>query len=93
MTNEEKLVIDTLVSMSKSLSKISDELSAIKNMLLMDQKQKLRESKNTSVKSSILNENNGIKKLKIVRPVHHEKFSDENALKEIREIRNGGFLK
>ena len=45
MSSEEKLIIDTLIGMSKSMSRIASALDEIKNAVTFDHRQQLRESR------------------------------------------------
>lgn len=93
MTNDEKLVIDNLVSMSKSLSKIATELATIRELLIVDRREKIKESKKTEPgNSKVLVETgksngkaSGFDRAEIPK-------TSAGAMSIIKRIRQGSFL-
>ena len=91
MTGEEKIIVDAVVSMSKSMSKLAYEVGEIKNLLIADGKMKLKESKlSTKKKNPILVEHNRSDEIvKIDGNRSSERFSPSSTpIEEIRKIRN-----
>lgn len=90
MTGEEKIIVDAVVSMSKSMSKLAYEVGEIKNLLIADGKMKLKESKlSTKKKNPILVEHNRSEIVKTDGNRSSERFSSSSTpIEEIRKIRN-----
>lgn len=87
MDSAEKMVIDTLVSMSKSLSKIAVELEMIRTSLNNENKAKLKESRRLQLNGrAMLSENMNTPvnkpKIKVVRP----------SIEQVRAIRQGELI-
>jgi len=90
MAAEEKIVIDNLFSISKSLSKIADELSMIRNLFALEQQYKLKESrKEKNNNSKMLTETN--KKFFNKHKNFIPKTSDE-AMNVVKKIMSGELI-
>lgn len=89
MTNEEKIIVDALISMSKSIGKIANDIGEIKNIMSFNHRNQLRESRRSKqVGETIITE---------ARPVAKSNngnrgSSKETMLGEIRAIRGGKYI-
>jgi hypothetical protein len=101
MTSEERIVIDTLISISKSLNKIAGEISAIRKDLSSNKLNKsiandvnlpsntmISESSNAFVPKSMKNSTFYTKTKK-----SNKKLDSQSAVENIRDILNGEYIK
>jgi hypothetical protein len=100
MTSEERIVIDTLISISKSLNKIAGEISAIRGELSSNKSNKsiandvnlpsntmISESSNAFVPKSMKNSTFYTKTKK-----SNKKLDSQSAVENIRDILNGEYI-
>lgn len=102
MTSEERIVIDTLISISKSLNKIAGEISAIRRDLSENKIKKPAVNNNTWVSNEMISESNSnafvppnskstvfYKKSKKAK----KNLDNKPAVENIRDILNGEYIK
>jgi hypothetical protein len=101
MSGEEKMVIDALISISKSLNRIAGEISAIRKDLSSNKSNKsitndvnlpsntmISESSNAFVPKSMKNSTFYSKSKK-----SNKKLDSQSAVENIRDILNGEYIK
>lgn len=90
MPVNDKIAVDALINISKSLSKISEDISEIRKVITFDHRQTLRENRQKlkNQNSVLLQENKNDSSSKTdVKP-----FKKEDALTKIRDIINGKYI-
>jgi hypothetical protein len=102
MTSEERIVIDTLISISKSLNKIAGEISAIRRELSENKIKKSAVNNNTWVSNETISESNSnafvLPSGKSTAFYEKSKKAKKNidnkpAVENIRDILNGEYIK
>ena len=84
MTSGEQMILDALVSVSKSMNRIADELKAIREVVTFDHRQKLMETRRSRFQNrEILTEGKSAKSNK------DERILGKTPLENIRDIREG----
>ena len=102
MTSEERIVIDTLISISKSLNKIAGEISAIRRELSENKIKKPAVNNNTWVSNEMISESNSnafvppnSKSTAFYNKSKKAKknLDNKSAVENIRDILNGEYIK
>jgi len=94
MSTEEKLIIDTLIGMSKSMSRIASALDEIKNAVTFDHRRQLRESRQKkSVNRQFLTEKKAVVEGKDPnwRPKMN-RLEEKSARQNVQDILDGEYL-
>lgn len=87
MTTGEKFILDALTNLSKSMSRIADELHRIGEVITYDHRKSVSEARKAKFqKSGIINEN------KSSVDSRDKNLSDKSPLENIHNVLNGKYL-
>lgn len=89
MTNEEKILVDALVNMSKSIGRIADDIGEIKSMMSLNHRNQLRENRRSrQTAGTVITEGRTVVK----GDGGNRGPSREAMLGRIRDIRGGKYI-